>query len=274
MLSSSFRLLGARRLSQRYFSSSSSLVVTSFNEETQVATLSLNRPPVNSLSLELCEAISEGIKEIESTKAQAMILTSSSKVFCAGLDLTEMYQPAEQRLRAFWTALQQVYLDLYGSRLATIAGISGPAPAAGCMLAMACDYRISDQKGIIGLNEAQFGIVAPPWICDLMLRTVGQRQAEKALMLGTLYPAEDALKIGLIDEVVEDNVVAVCEERALKWTKIPPHSRVASKMLLRKDQLDKVAASRSGDLDLFVSICSSEKVQKNLGLYLESLKKK
>jgi 3,2-trans-enoyl-CoA isomerase len=221
-----------------------------------------------------CEAISEGIKEIESTKAQAMILTSSSKVFCAGLDLTEMYQPEEQRLRDFWTAFQQVYLDLYGSRLATIAGISGPAPAAGCMLAMACDYRISNQKGIIGLNEAQFGIVAPPWMGDLMLRTVGQRQAEKALMLGTLYPAADALQIGLIDEVVEDDLVLVCEERALKWTKIPPHSRVASKMLLRKDQLDKVAASTLEDLDLFVSICSSEKVQNNLGLYLESLKKK
>lgn len=203
-----------------------------------------------------------------------MILTSSTKVFCAGLDLTEMFEPEEQRLRNFWTAFQQVYLDLYGSRLATIAGISGPAPAAGCMLAMACDYRVSDQKGIIGLNEAKFGIVAPPWMGDLMLKTVGHREAEKALMLGTLYPAEDALKIGLVDEVVEENVAGICEERALTWTKIPPHSRVASKMLLRKEQLDKVEATRSDDLDLFVGICSSEKVQKNLGLYLESLKKK
>jgi len=203
-----------------------------------------------------------------------MILTSSTKVFSAGLDLLEMYEPEEQRLREFWTAVQQVYLDLHGSRLATIAGINGPAPAAGCMMAMACDYRISNRKGIMGLNEAQFGLVAPPWMGDLMLKTVGQREAEKALMLGTLYPAEDALQIGLIDELVDDGIVEVCKERALKWTKIPPHSRVASKMLLRKDQLDKVAATRSEDLDLFVNVCFSDKVQKNLGLYLESLKKK
>ena len=203
-----------------------------------------------------------------------MILASSTPVFSAGLDLLEMHQPEEQRLRDFWTALQQVYLDLYGSRLATIAGISGPAPAAGCMLAMACDYRIMNPKGIIGLNEAQFGLTAPPWMADLMLKTVGHRQAEKALMLGTLYPAKDALQIGLVDEIVEGDVMEACQEQAIRWTRIPPHSRVASKLLLRKPQLDLLAATRQDDLDLFVKICLSGAVQKNLGLYLESLKKK
>lgn len=202
-----------------------------------------------------------------------MILTSTSPVFSAGLDLLEMHQPDEERLRSFWTSLQQVYLDLYGSRLATVAAISGPAPAAGCMLAMACDYRISGAKGVIGLNEAQFGIVAPPWMADLMLKTVGHRQAETALMLGTLYPANDALRIGLVDEISE-NVMESSEQQARQWTKIPSHSRVASKMLLRKTQLDKLATSRSEDLELFLDLCLSEKVQTNLGLYLASLKKK
>ena len=120
-----------------------------------------------------CQAISSGIREIESNrKVQALILASSTPVFCAGLDLTELYQP--RRLVEFWTAFQQLFLDLYGSRLATIAAVSGPAPAAGCMLAMACDYRIIKVSGnaVIGLNEAQFGIIAPPWMADLMVHTV------------------------------------------------------------------------------------------------------
>lgn len=219
--------------------------------------------------------MSKGIKEIEASKAKAMILTSSSPVFSAGLDMLEMHQPKEDRLREFWTALQQVYIDLYGSKLATIASITGPAPAAGCMLAMACDYRIISEKAIIGLNEAQFGLVAPPWMGDLMLKTVGHREAEKALMLGTLYSAKDALNVGLVDEVVDGKELKEkCILKAQEWNKIPVHSRVASKMFLRKDQLDHLLETRSKDVDDFVGLCLSDPIQKGLGLYLESLKKK
>jgi 3,2-trans-enoyl-CoA isomerase len=261
--------------SKRWFSSVP-LVITSVNEETKIATLTLNRPPVNSLNLELCEAISQGVSDVEANpKAQALILTSSQKVYCAGLDLTELHQPNEGRLITFWTALQQVYLDLYGSRLATIAAISGAAPAAGCMLAMACDYRVASTKSVIGLNEAQFGIVAPPWMAQLMVDTVGRRKAEQALMLGTLYPSQQALEMGLVDSVVEPiDLVASAESVAKEWIKVPPHSRHASKMMLRKPQLEHLQEKRSQDLQLFLGLCLSDKVQKSLGVYLESLKNK
>ena len=209
--------------------------------------------------------------------AQALILKSSSTVFSAGLDLVELYQPQPQRLADFWTAFQQLFLDLYGSRLATIACISGPAMAGGCMLAMACDYRImksSSRSAVIGLNEAQFGIIAPPWMADLMVHTIGQRQAEKSLMLGSLYTAQHAVEIGLVDEIVDDDILETCQKEALRWTKIPPNSRVATKQLLRKPLLDKLISRREQDLDLFREVCLSDKVQKNLGLYIDSLKKK
>lgn len=89
-------------------------------------------------------------------------------------------KPNQDRLPKFWNSLQQLYLDLYGSRLAVVAAIQGHAPAAGCFLAMACDYRImlgGDYCGdagsnnnkddtppkrlfvpTIGLNETQLGI--------------------------------------------------------------------------------------------------------------------
>jgi 3,2-trans-enoyl-CoA isomerase len=66
-----------------------------------------------------------------------MVLCSSLEtIFCAGLDLTELYKPDADRLPKFWESTQQVYIDLYGSRLATVAAIAGHAPAAGCMLAL------------------------------------------------------------------------------------------------------------------------------------------
>jgi Delta3-Delta2-enoyl-CoA isomerase len=212
-----------------------------------------------------------------------MILQSSTPVFCAGLDLNELYQP--RRLEEFWTNFQQLYLDLFGTRLATIAAISGQAPAAGCMLAMATDYRIIQQPSstssrsnsvTIGLNEAKFGIVAPPWMADLMVHTLGQRQAELSLMLGTLYSPTEALAIGLVDTVLDDDddMAEACQKIAMQWAQIPSHSRIASKQLMRKPLLEKLVSSRQQDLDLFCQFCLSEQVQANLGMYLQSLKKK
>jgi len=105
-----------------------SLVQTELNPEVGVATMTLARPPVNALSLEMCEAISSSIKECEANdKIQAVILKSACPMtFCSGLDLLEMAPtPDPDRLDKFWASLQQGFLDLYGSRLATIAAIEG-----------------------------------------------------------------------------------------------------------------------------------------------------
>jgi 3,2-trans-enoyl-CoA isomerase len=124
------------------------------------------------------EALCTSIQTLESNpKIQSVILSSSNpKIFSAGLDVSELISPNSDRLPKFWNSLQQLYLDLYGSRLAIVAAIQGHAPAAGCFLAMACDYRImsggdtggggggadSDMKKrfvpTIGLNETQLGI--------------------------------------------------------------------------------------------------------------------
>jgi 3,2-trans-enoyl-CoA isomerase len=192
----------------------------------------------------------------------------------------EMHKPDEKRLAEFWSSFQQVYLDLYGSRLACIAAIQGHAPAAGCMLTLCCDYRImaassSELKPTIGLNETKLGIVAPPWLAQLFMDTVGHREAEKGLSLGLLYSPEEALDIGLVDQVVpKSEVMGKSMEQALVWSKIPPQARVASKQLSRKKQLDHLLATRQADIDHFCGFVNNDMVQSNIAMYLESLKKK
>ena len=83
-----------------------------------------------------------------------------------------------ERLEAFWTALQQVFLDLYSLPVPTAAAINGPAPAGGCLLSSCCDYRVMTNapKAVIGLNETALGIVAPWWFQSAFERVIGQRQ--------------------------------------------------------------------------------------------------
>lgn len=267
------------RCSSNRFLSTASEDLVKISVEESVATLTMNRRPVNSLSLEMCLAMSSAIKDIEqNSKVQSLVLSSSNpSIFSAGLDMKEMYNPDHDRLNEFWTSFQQLFIDLYGSRLATIAAIEGHAPAAGCMLALSCDYRVmcADDSFSIGLNEAKFGIAAPSWLGELMLRTIGFRQGEMALALGTLFNPNEALGVGLVDLTVDRELVLESSyEIARRWGKIPPHARVATKQLARGQYISDLKDKRKEDLDYFTSFVLTDKVQTSLGFYLESLSKR
>jgi 3,2-trans-enoyl-CoA isomerase len=208
--------------------------------------------------------------------------SSNPSILSAGIDFTELYNPNDERLPKFWYSFQQLFLDLYGSRLAIVGAIEGHAPAGGCMLAMACDYRVmaassseGKSSGMIGLNESQFGIVAPPFMAQLMLRTVGFREGEKALSLGKLYSSEEALEIGLVDDIVDrDLVLDASLKKATEFAKVPSHARFGSKMLARKPFIDDLIATRDEDVSNFCNFVKNDGVQKGLGAYLDKLKQR
>lgn len=99
------RALGGYAVQSRNCSTKK-LVDTNINEKTGIATVTMNRGPVNSLNLELLTEISNALDSVQSNKCLGMVLASSSSVFSAGLDIMEMYKPTDARLRQFWTALQ------------------------------------------------------------------------------------------------------------------------------------------------------------------------
>eukprot|EP00804_Cyclotella_cryptica_P012833 CCRYP_010586-RA/>CCRYP_010586-RA protein AED:0.03 eAED:0.03 QI:660/1/1/1/1/1/2/107/188 len=184
------------------------------------------------------------------------------------------------------------------------------------MLAMACDYRIMYGGGegstvdgrkrkshipTIGLNETQLGIAAPPWMGQLLVRTIGFRPAERALALGTLFPPMEALIEGLVDDVITEEsfspsadtihalekllpdpirnqalslVMQKAFQEAELYAKISPQARVASKLVTRSESLKDMIASREADTEYFCSFICQDTVQKNLKKYVEALKKK
>lgn len=119
-------------------------VIVEVNDKTGIAIVSLNRPPVNSLSLEFFKEIAETLDDLEKNKSKGMILTSVSShklmsklmitlyfkfqslntVFSAGLHLDEIYKPDPERFKQFWTAFQDAWIKLYGSSFATAAAIN------------------------------------------------------------------------------------------------------------------------------------------------------
>ncbi|KAI5623088.1 enoyl-CoA delta isomerase 1, mitochondrial, partial [Silurus asotus] len=260
-------------------SSSSSHVKVDLDGSTGIAVVKFQSSPVNSMSLDFLTELCISLEKLELDRScRGVILTSAlPKIFSAGLDITEMYGKNPEHYAEFWKSVQEIWLKVYGYSKIAIAAINGSSPAGGCLVSMACDYRImaDDPRYRIGLNEAQLGIVAPFWFKDTMVNTVGFRTTELSLQFGLMYSPSDALKIGLVDQVVpEEKVLSTATETITKWLAIPDHAREISKSMMRKPTVDRLLASRESDIKNFVNFISKDSIQKSLGFYMNSLKQR
>lgn len=262
---------------KRSYSAGTKLVALNVNDKSGYATLEMQRPPVNSLNLDLLSDISLALDECENNKCRGLILTSKSDgVFSAGLDILEMYKPNPDRINKFWTALQDMWIKLYGTSFPTVAMINGHAPAGGCLLSCSTEYRIMYKNFTIGLNETKLGLVAPPWFIDSIRNIIGFRQSELALTSGHLFTTEEALKVGLIDEMVDNKTEGINKAEAFlsRYSKVSPSARAITKSLTRGEYINKLIKRREEDLKAFVDLAQTPQTQKTISVYLEALKKK
>lgn len=267
----------ARGAPRRLMSTATKLTTVEINDKTGIATLTMNRPPVNSQNVQLLLDLQTSISEIENNKSRGLILTSaSSNVFSAGLDIFEMYNTDVERLRTVWTELQNVWIALYGTTLPTAAAINGHAPAGGCLLATACEYRVMRPNFLIGLNEAQLGIIAPKWLMSGFASILPKRVAERALTQGRMFTTQEAFEAGLVDEIASSKEEALekCAAFIGTFAKVNPLARGLTKLQFRGDNIKEFEKIREKDIADFVALASSPRVQKVMGIYLENLKNK
>jgi 3,2-trans-enoyl-CoA isomerase len=275
------RLLNTTRTGVVSKRAASQIITELHPENDEVAIVKMNAPPINALSRPFLAELEAAIDTLEKDEdVRAMVLTSQNPgIFSAGLDIFEMYGKDQESLGAFWTQLQDTWLKLYKSPLLTVAAINGTSPAGGCLLSISCDHRImhDHKKFNIGLNETKLGLVAPPWFAKPFIDCIGHREAEKALYLGTLYPVDDALKVGLIDEkcALGENIIDVAVERAETYLEVPDFARIGTKQnITRKETIEWFDTIREADVKVFQAIVGQKKVQQALGMYVQMLKAK
>jgi enoyl-CoA hydratase/carnithine racemase len=145
---------------------------------------------------------------------RGLVLAGGEKFFSIGFDLPALLRFGEADMADFFTKLNALTLALYSIPIPTCAAVCGHAVGGGNILALACDYRIAALgKKRVGLNEVKLGVPVP-YLADLILRqVVGDRGATEMLYSGELMGPEDALRIGLVDEV---HPVEAVEGRAIE----------------------------------------------------------
>ncbi|UNK56784.1 enoyl-CoA hydratase/isomerase family protein [Pseudoxanthomonas daejeonensis] len=210
----------------------------------RIRELRLARPPANALDPALCRALIAALDAAVAGDADAVVLSGAPGMFSAGLDVPHLMSLGEDRhaLRAAWGAFFGAARALAGLRIPVVAAITGHAPAGGCVLSLCCDYRVMARSTdpakpyALGMNETQVGLAVPDGAQQLMRRVVGRHRAERLLVAGSMVAAEEALKIGLVDELAGiDDVVP----RAILWLqdllRLPRAPMLQTRALARAD---------------------------------------
>jgi enoyl-CoA hydratase/carnithine racemase len=235
----------------------------------------LARPPVNALSPDLLAALATAVRAAPAEGARGIVLTGAGTVFSGGMDVPNLMGLERDALQAGWMTLFDAARALANSPVPVVAAINGHSPAGGCVLALCCDYRIMARGPFrIGLNEVQVGLVAPDCIQHLMRRVVGRYRAERLLVAGALVDAENALAIGLVDELTDAEHVAV---RATNWLeellKLPAASMQATRVLSRADMVEALGGFGDAQLAGFVDEWFRPQTQAALHALVARLKK-
>lgn len=177
--------------------------------------LRLARPPANALDPALLSALRAALAGARAAGREALVLSGASGRFSGGLDVPALLALSRAEIRETWKMFFGLMRDLAASPIPTVAALTGHSPAGGTVLALFADYRVmAEGPFLLGLNEVQVGLPVPTPLLRALTYVVGARQAERLAVGGALMGPADALRCGLVDEVVPIDAVV---PRAVAW---------------------------------------------------------
>jgi len=210
----------------------------------RMALIGLYRGKSNALNTEMLNELNTLLKNIENDNSiSGIILHGKERFFSSGLDLIELYDYNEVQIRDFWILFLEFVNTFVSFKKPSVAAINGHSPAGGCVLALCCDYRIMNEGDfIIGLNEVPVGIIVPESIFHLYSFWIGQAKAYRFLLEGKLLNPQQALDVGLIDELVSpEKLRSRAEKQLLSYFQYDANTWQQSKISMRKSLISQMS---------------------------------
>jgi len=217
---------------------------------------------VNALNGPLLAELNAALGEAEANAAvRAVVLTGSGKFFSFGFDIPEFLSFPKQAFKKYLTAFSELYARIFLFPKPVIASLNGHTIAGGCMMAIACDYRImNESEGRISLNEITFGSSVFAGSVHILKELVGARHARDVLYSGKMYTASEALGLGLIDAVAPaSGLEARALDVARTFAEKDPAAFASIKRLLRAPVAEGMWRFEGPSIEEFVDIWYSEK---------------
>ncbi len=228
-------------------------------DEHGVATLRLDRAPMNALNSQVWSELGDAAAQLTDDDAVgAVVLWGGPKIFAAGADIKQMQGMDFQEFFAHGGALQQAFDALARIPKVTIAAVNGYALGGGCELALTADFRYAADNAKLGQPEILLGVIPGAGGTQRLTRLVGVQRAKELVYGGGMVDAQEALAIGLVDRVFgPDEVYERAVEAARRYAAGPYALRMAKKAIDEGRELDLDSALRL-ETTLFTACFATE----------------
>ncbi|MEY2449535.1 MAG: hypothetical protein QOH79_3011 [Acidimicrobiaceae bacterium] len=245
------------------------LLVQIERRDDDVAVLRLDNPKVNALSMDVLRQLEAAALTLTDDPPGAVVVTGGDRLFAAGADIAEFGGPDEaERIGDLFLRALGAVADI---PRATIAAISGVALGGGCELALACDFRIASTRARFAQPEILLGIIPGGGGTQRLPRLIGPARAKDMIFTGRQVGAEEALRIGLVDEVVEPDAL---HDRAMARAAELARGAVLAQGLAKRAIDRGLDITLGGGLDLeqqlFVEVFESDDAQAGVTSFLEN----
>lgn len=239
-----------------------------------VAIITLNRPErLNALSRELLADLRRALEEAErDPEVRSVVVTGSGRSFCAGADVTEFTKSAAE-VREFIELGGAVFEYIENMSKPVIAAVNGYALGGGFELVLACDLVVASSNAVFGSPEVNLGIVTGWGASPKLLLTVGPAKAREIVMLGETIPAEEALRLGIVNRVVPpERLMDEALELARKLSQKSPTALSIAKAVLNRSARSLLAPGLELERSMFFVAASSEDAREGVSAFLEKRK--
>jgi len=235
--------------------------------------LTVNRPKaLNALNAETLDEIAAAIAQVGAdSAARALLLTGAGdKAFVAGADIAQMQSFSSSQAQAFSEKGNRTFRGLEMLPVPAIALVNGYALGGGCELAMACDWIVASERAQFGQPEVNLGVVAGFGGTQRLPRLIGRAMAMDLLVTGRMVKADEALRIGLANQVVpatqlSDKGLEIARSIA---TKGPVAVRLTKQIVQRGQDMDLANACQQ-EAYAFGLLCTTEDQKEGMQAFLE-----
>src|SRR3954449_13429129 len=239
--------------------------------EAGVATLTINRPPVNALNSELQQALRQVAAECsQRSDVRAVVLWGGAKVFVAGADVKEFARMSPQDMQRGATALSGSLDAIAQLPQPVIAAVTGYALGGGCELALTADFRVSADDAKWGQPEMLLGVMPGAGGTQRLPRLIGPSKAKDLIYTGRFVDAQEALEIGLVDAVVPAaQVYDTARKMAEKFARGPALAMAAAKAAIDGGLDADLATGLRLESHLFASIFATADARTGMQSFME-----
>ena len=173
------------------------------HSESDVMVITVDNPPINAGSIEVRQGLLDAIAELEhDAQLKAAVIIGAGSTFIAGSDMKEFSQPLAE------PHLPKVIAAIENCQKPVIAALHGAALGGGFELTLACDARIALADSIVGLPEVTLGIIPGAGGTQRLPRLIGIEKSIELICAGARIKVDEALKLGIIDQVVKSDLLA------------------------------------------------------------------